>query len=162
MPLGLALSLSILSPTFIACLSHCSPSLFSPLPSLFYSLHCSQQGAAAENNQWLGLQLRDSVRGMWRAEKAAEDRERGVTDCIFSAVRAVNHISGVASHHSSDVNQLQSGVCLHLCVFNWQLVPATKQDISYRRGKRERQKEEGTDRWTSPAADDKSADEDDK
>lgn len=36
----------------------------------------------------------------------AEDRERRVADCIPSAVGAVNHISGVASHHSSDVSEL--------------------------------------------------------
>lgn len=36
----------------------------------------------------------------------AEDRERGVADCIFSAVGAVNHVSGVASYHSSDVSEL--------------------------------------------------------
>lgn len=104
------------------------PSLLSHflLPSIFHSLRRSARRSGGENNRPCGLQPSVSCRrrrgreeqGMDAEEQGAEGMGEwgGVADCISSAV---NHVSGVASRHSSDVSQLQQlsgSACVRACV----------------------------------------------
>lgn len=85
----------------------------------------------------------------------------GVTDCISSAVRAVNHVSSVASHQSRWCEWLGLAVwpaVLLVCVVFLNVRLLT--ELSERR--LEWETESIREGWSSPSADDESTDEDDE
>lgn len=125
--------LLFVSRLFIACLSHCSPArpssliFFFPLsfiqPALRRSARRGGEKITGRADYSPPRAVRDGgdarSRGDGCGGTGSERGWGGVADCISSTV---NHVSGVASRHSSDVSQLlqlSGSACVRACARGW-------------------------------------------